>query len=530
MPLLTLEIENFGPVVKGRIPLNKLTILIGPNSSGKTYTTELTYVLIKALERVKKTYTPLLSEEIERKLSDLAELVKNKLIEYIHNPQEKEASIELQQHLRRIIEEVVNQEFSRNFIRILRDVYRTEIGKLVTADCEKSSIRLYNSNIRINVVISKNDNDVKINVNILELPSDIKIEIRSTRQNIVKLSCEYVYKGERSQIGTYININDINIIDKIVDLFVFELYRSIMRELIAGLVRTFGSVIFIPAPRRLSTLTEYGRILKELVRECYANITKIRNIVLGVMPEAPLHFEEFVMYSILVRARHEISRLYNVVKDIEKVILCGSIFIKEGVEIFKDFRFNAEVEPHLASASVQQLSEIIMLLKYLPNISTRIKTLIIEEPELHCHPQTQTFIALFLALLANSGLNVIVTTHSDYLIQRVYSLALLGKLKDKDSQKYERVVNELCNIWLNHLEHCNVTFEDLYNIIRLATLSPESLSLISFRWSKEHRGFIAEPYSFQSRKIPTMSEILDMLLSEDIVILEEEKESDDNYE
>ncbi|NPA70492.1 MAG: ATP-binding protein, partial [Crenarchaeota archaeon] len=288
-------------------------------------------------------------------------------------------------------------------------------------------------------------------------------------------------------------------------------------------------IMFIPAPRKLSILTEYNRIFREIIRECSLDFVRIRNIISEVVPEVPLYLEEFLTYSILSKVENRRSKFYDIVKILEKLVLCGSISIKEGIEVFKDFRFNIEVEPHVASASVQQLSEIIMLLKYSPTIGSHFKTLIIEEPELHCHPQTQTFIALFLAALANSGLNIIITTHSDFLIQRIYSLAFLGELKRKDPQKYEKAVNELSSIWIEYLEHCNISREELCNIVKLATLPSSSLSLISFKWSKEHGGFIAEPYNYEYRTIPTMSEILDMLLSEDMVILEKEKNDEECF-
>ena len=42
--------------------------------------------------------------------------------------------------------------------------------------------------------------------------------------------------------------------------------------------------------------------------------------------------------------------------------------------------------------------------------------LIIENPELHLHPRAQSDLALFLAFVANAGVQVLVETHSDHII------------------------------------------------------------------------------------------------------------------
>ncbi len=520
MPLLTLELENFGAVVRGRIPVSRLTVLIGPNSSGKTYVTELVYVIIKSLRRIRRARYFLLENNIRKKLAPLVDLTKRKIIEQISkNVQNIEISIDPYEFLKKL-EELISSELSKNFTRIIERTYRTKPEKLVTVNREESNIKISHQNIGLSISINRRTNNIDTTTKITKLPEEVKIQINPTKgkRNIV-----FEYKADNKiLLKIYTDINAINA-DETIDSIILLLSTTLIRKLLEDLIRTLVDIMFIPAPRKLSTLTEYGRIFREILKECFPSIIRIHSTISEVVPDAPLYLEEFLMYSILSRARSKPSGLYDIVKVLEKLILCGSIHIKEGVEVFKDLRFSAEIEPHLASASVQQLSEIVILLKYLPAIGSRFKTLIIEEPELHCHPQTQTFIALFLAALANSGLNIIVSTHSDFLIQRIYSLAFLGELKIKDPQKYEKAVNELCNIWKEYLEHCNVSAEELYDIIRLATLSPSSLSLISFKWSKEYGGFIAEPYDYKSRTIPTMSDILNMLLSEDIIILEKEE-------
>ena len=49
-------------------------------------------------------------------------------------------------------------------------------------------------------------------------------------------------------------------------------------------------------------------------------------------------------------------------------------------------------------------------------------TLIIEEPEAHLHPGAQADIAVVLARLVRAGVKVIITTHSDWLLEEIGNL------------------------------------------------------------------------------------------------------------
>ena len=52
--------------------------------------------------------------------------------------------------------------------------------------------------------------------------------------------------------------------------------------------------------------------------------------------------------------------------------------------------------------------------------------LIIDEPELNLHPDNQRKMAGLLARLVNSGVKVLVTTHSDYLIRELNNRVMLN--------------------------------------------------------------------------------------------------------
>ena len=82
-----------------------------------------------------------------------------------------------------------------------------------------------------------------------------------------------------------------------------------------------------------------------------------------------------------------------------------------------------DIPLHLASSSARGLSDLHF---YLKHVAKRGQMLIIDEPESHLSPTNQVLIARLLAFCVNSGLKVLLTTHSDYLIKEFNNLIMLS--------------------------------------------------------------------------------------------------------
>ncbi|KKZ15482.1 MAG: hypothetical protein TH68_00105 [Candidatus Synechococcus spongiarum 142] len=76
-------------------------------------------------------------------------------------------------------------------------------------------------------------------------------------------------------------------------------------------------------------------------------------------------------------------------------------------------------------------------------------TLIIEEPEAHLHPAAQTQMAKTLAALVCAGVRVLVTTHSNWLLQEMANLVREGELRQAQGEDPEPDVSAP---WLNPKE------------------------------------------------------------------------------
>jgi hypothetical protein len=86
---------------------------------------------------------------------------------------------------------------------------------------------------------------------------------------------------------------------------------------------------------------------------------------------------------------------------------------------------------HLSSSTVKS---VFGLWFYLEHLAGAGDTLMIDEPELNLHPGAQRRIARILAALANCGLTIVVSTHSDYFVREINSLMMLSRPNKKRAE------------------------------------------------------------------------------------------------
>ncbi len=96
--------------------------------------------------------------------------------------------------------------------------------------------------------------------------------------------------------------------------------------------------------------------------------------------------------------------------------------------IFHPNDCTSALEISLASSMVKELAPLVFYLRYFaqPN-----ELLIIDEPEMNLHPKAQVQMLEFLAMLVDTGLNVLITTHSPYIIDHLSNLTQAYQHPDK---------------------------------------------------------------------------------------------------
>ena len=122
-------------------------------------------------------------------------------------------------------------------------------------------------------------------------------------------------------------------------------------------------------------------------------------------------------------------------------------FVYRPRAVERDIRLNR------ASSMVSELAPVVLLVR--GNVRAG-DTLLIDEPEAHLHPAAQTEMAVVLARLARAGVRVVVTTHSDWLLQEIGNLMREGALSETAGESASRSEGALrpsdVGVWLFHRE------------------------------------------------------------------------------
>jgi predicted ATP-dependent endonuclease of OLD family len=120
------------------------------------------------------------------------------------------------------------------------------------------------------------------------------------------------------------------------------------------------------------------------------------------------------------------SLFYDFAEEIENELLDGNVVIgKEGNVEFSSFKTSKKktLSFHQSSSIVKTLAGLVI---YLKHSAQKNDLVIIDEPELNLHPDNQIKLTRIFARLINKGLNLMVSTHSDYILRELNNLIMLS--------------------------------------------------------------------------------------------------------
>ena len=133
------------------------------------------------------------------------------------------------------------------------------------------------------------------------------------------------------------------------------------------------------------------------------------------------------------------DEMRGIAKVLEDEVLRGEIMVKRPAGGYPEFRYRPQKSEHALrmSHSSAMVSELAPLVFFLRGVVRPGDTLIIEEPEAHLHPAAQTKVALTLARLVRVGVRVIITTHSNWLLEQISNLVREGEVMKLEENRME---------------------------------------------------------------------------------------------
>ncbi|MBF0125970.1 MAG: ATP-binding protein [Magnetococcales bacterium] len=122
---------------------------------------------------------------------------------------------------------------------------------------------------------------------------------------------------------------------------------------------------------------------------------------------------------------------------------------------------------------------------YLQHMAQPGEMLLVDEPELNLHPENQRRIARLFARLANLGVKIFLTTHSDYIVKEFNTLIMMNHLpegsRSRLAQKYHYHESEMLSVDAVRVYHAGLALTLLPESSRRSkvnTFSPADISPI----------------------------------------------------
>lgn len=140
------------------------------------------------------------------------------------------------------------------------------------------------------------------------------------------------------------------------------------------------------------------------------------------------------------------TNFYKLSSILEESVMQGKLtHERDDSKLNEKWHFNfkeakeIDLELPASSSTVKNITPLSYYLKYRADQN---QLLLIDEPEMNLHPSAQVKLIEFITILINEGLNVIVTTHSPYLVDHLSNLIKAYDItKESDETKRNKIKN-----------------------------------------------------------------------------------------
>ena len=473
---LEIEVTDFGPIAKAKIDLRPLTVFVGPSNTGKSYLAMLIYALhrffsgyanspnlspkaltfyplltfhrvlsdvwMKAMSATERDtlidwVTPLLARACEKEFPDDFCASVPDAVAALFRPLLRDVS-NLDDYLEREIERCFGIESlarlirhgSRDGARVVLKRHVAEASPPVEPFTHEFTIRRRKSIFTASIPdvtplqIERNDDEPWYQEKMRLMESHISLY--SGHEGPGRESVASVMRDDVADIiGTY-TVSPLNRVAHYLPADragVMHAHRAVMTSLIRQAPRG--------GPHRGETIPTLSGVLADFLEQLVAFGDSPRE------ERSVAFLEELAgVNDLLQRARNDNRFL---AATLEAEILKGAVHRRQSITGYPVFSYQptgrTEEVPLLnASSMVSELAPVVLYLRYLVYPGD---VLIIEEPESHLHPGMQAAFTRQLAAMVRAGVRVMLTTHSDYVLEELANLVRVSELPESQQAGLE---------------------------------------------------------------------------------------------
>lgn len=391
-----MKIKNLGPIKECEINLGQQTILMGKNNSGKTYISYIIYGLYKRIER--------------QTLKFLKEYLSDKDL----NSDIQKFNIDKKDFLKFLQNQILD-DLNNNFSNDLPAIFNTS-----KQEFKDTSIIFSAEDLKDHIARLLNRKFKKTSVNFKSRTSLLKVEMTDD-------SSYWKFQFDELELYLSTEFDDDTRDISYIELLSFLLNESVLSK---------HNIVYIPAERNGINVFRNELTLKRSNKTF--ELEDEREII-----KYPIPIADYMKYLTWINFRSQSKDFIYDSTDLgqrfAKDILKGKYEIDENNneiyyrEIYSSnensIKFKKKKIPlQISSSSTKSLYG---LEYYVQFLHSEGDLLIIDEPEMNLDPQNQKEIAELLIDLSRSGVKLIISTHSDYLVRATTNKLLKLKLEDK---------------------------------------------------------------------------------------------------
>ena len=425
---LELEVANFGPIVEAKINLRPLTVFVGPSNTGKSYLAILIYALHRFFSGSVGfgMFWNAMPRELPQKTIDaINEWAEQTLTSW--ETLKAEGSLVLPPSVTDEIRSLLDAQGDLLGNEIIRCFGMDGTNALVRKGNRKGARVVFRRHISNDsapfeheLMIGTQGSKFKTTIP-AETPIRISVEEDATINYLHRMAVDSSSKAGRSH--------------KERDSFVLETLQILSDPTLAqlaGPLRVPAS--YLPADRT-GIMHAHRVLLGSLLNRASQP---------GLRQDDPLPDLSGVVADFLKQlielgdlAERQSNKADALAKRIEQAILTGSVQIKTSAMGYPLFFYKPDgwknSLPLMNTSSM--VSELAPVVLYLRHVVQPGETLIIEEPEAHLHPGMQVEFIRQIAAIVHAGVRVIVTTHSEWVLEELGNIVRCSELPEARRKK-----------------------------------------------------------------------------------------------
>ena len=448
---IRISVEDFGPIENADIELKPLTVFLGPSNSGKSYFATMVYGLVNAIQEM----LPYFPFGMRRR----------------PGPRRPHRAIGWDYSAEMPAEAVLDQ--LRNWAgrvhhgrdvdwqdlpEAARGIIRSQVERKLDGLNELLNDELANSHGTVSDLVRRNSETKKLKVRLESDQPSLFIELQM----------------EAGESG-------LTVVGQDFDITRAKIPRSFVASIAAMLIdrpddQSYPYAQVSNAQVAINELSGIGSAyaMQDLTRSfppnCYylpaarSGITQGHKVIAGTMvrqspfaglqrmdiPTLPGVVTDFMSHMLTMETAPNfpsttdtewVSRLSRVTTFLEERVLAGAVQIEQYSDTsypeiyYEPFTGIGRFPFNRTSSMVSELAPFILFLKHIVGPGDLI---ILEEPESHLHPGIQNQMARAIARLVNTGVKVIITTHSDLFLGALNNLMKLSTANDITLQRLGR--------------------------------------------------------------------------------------------